>query len=93
MRLAIIGAGALGGVIGWYRSSVAGHEVWLQDGWAEYMETVALENDNRLRFADTAMRDMAVNRQKRFAPPLWVTSVVNPLAPPPGACAARIRAR
>ncbi|MCU0493191.1 MAG: 2-dehydropantoate 2-reductase, partial [Chloroflexaceae bacterium] len=40
MRITIIGAGALGGVIGWYLSGVAGHEVWLLDGWAEHVDTM-----------------------------------------------------
>lgn len=43
MQIAIVGAGAMGSLLGFYLSGVRGHTIWLLDGWAEHV--AALQRD------------------------------------------------
>lgn len=40
MKIGIIGAGAMGSLIGFYLSGVGGHEVWLLDAWQQHIATI-----------------------------------------------------
>ena len=70
MKIAIVGAGAMGSLFGALLSE-AGNEVWLYDVWHEHVDAInrnglQVERDGRLRCTDGSVGGSAENRANRL---------------------------